>query len=456
MWRAALANDPDSTLLDAEASAQIRKRLHRRSSRPDAREIEARRATCDSVVVFGSVDWWYHPRGYNDCQTMKRVAAHKPVLWINSIGMRAPSSRNTNRVFHRYLRKLKSYLRFLRRDESGMWIFTPLYIPRYTPRMIEINGALLMFQLKILMTLLRMQRPSLFVSVPTAAPVAEKGDWVRVVYNRNDRHSAFSEADGAMIQDLEKRLYAVSDSAIYMSPSLMDDEKHLVPESHHIGHGVNVAAFAKATPDALPPEVRDRLKALPRPIVGVHGVFDAYRFDQDLLIKVARHIAPGTLLLFGLKGMDMSRLLAEPNVVFLGPVPYEQVQTYASLFDVSILPYLRNEFIENCSPIKLKEYLALGRPVVSVRFPEVDLYPDLVYAADSHEAFLACLDEAFAERDPEKILRRRATVAEDSWENLTRRLAPVLGVRLSADAFEEPGGVPSRSGTTAVSAMSRS
>jgi glycosyltransferase involved in cell wall biosynthesis len=444
-----LAKDPDSSLLDPAASANVRNRLGR--AHPSPLEVEARRATADSVVCFGSVDWWYHPRGYNDCQSMRRIATQKTVLWINSIGMRAPSAKNTNRVFHRYWRKLKSYLRFLRRDESGMWVFTPVYIPVYSPRMVEVNGWLLMLQLRILMTFLGMQRPSLFVSVPTAAPVAERGDWVRVVYNRNDRHSAFSEADGGFIRTLEERLYKISDSAVYMSPALLEDEKHLVPETHHIGHGVNVTKYMQATPEDLPGEVREKLKALPRPIVGVHGVFDAYRFDEELLVKVARHVAPGTLLLFGLKGMDMSRLLGEPNVVFLGPVPYEQVQTYASLFDVSMLPYLRNEFIENCSPIKLKEYLALGRPVVSVRFPEVELYDGLVYTAETHEEFLSQIDRALEEDDPRLVRRRRAQVAEDSWENLTRRIAPVLGVRLPKDAFAAE--TPAEDGALCESAL---
>ena len=65
----------------------------------------------DSIVAFGGIDWWYHNRGHSECQILKRLADEMPVLWINSIGMRAPSPGKTELPMNRYIRKLKSTLK---------------------------------------------------------------------------------------------------------------------------------------------------------------------------------------------------------------------------------------------------------------------------------------------------------------------------------------------------------
>ena len=131
----------------------------------------------------------------------------------------------------------------------------------------------------------------------------------------------------------------------------------------------------------------------------------------------------GTLLLIGPQAMDMASLKSEPNVVYLGPIPYSELPEYASAFDVAIMPWLKNEWMEAASPIKLKEYLALGRPVVSIRFPELKPYESLIYAADSHEEFLCSLDAALGEDDPSLLVERRKAVANSSWDTLAEKVA---------------------------------
>ena len=87
--------------------------------------------TADAVICFAGVDWWYHNRGHSECQIMRRLAKRVPVVWVNSIGMRFPTKGKTELPWRRYLRKAKSTLKGLRRDESGMWVFSPLFLPIY-------------------------------------------------------------------------------------------------------------------------------------------------------------------------------------------------------------------------------------------------------------------------------------------------------------------------------------
>lgn len=395
-------------------------------------------ASSDGVVCFAGVDWWYHNRGHSECQIMRRLAATHSVLWINSIGMRMPRPGATELPFHRYARKLRSTLKGLRRDPSGMWVYSPLFVPRYTETALAWNGRLLAAQVSLLCRWLGIERPSVWVTVPTAAPALARGAWQRVLFNRSDDFSAFPEVTSPAIAELERALLARADRVLYVNRTLYEREKSGLREAELIDHGVDFDHFAGARPLAHQPPAGGppELAALPRPLVGFYGALDDYTIDLELMIRSARSVPDGTLLVIGPRAMEIDRLLAEPNVVYLGPVPYEQLPAYAAQFDVGIMPWLKNQWIEACNPIKLKEYLALGFPIVATRFPMLAPYEGLVLAADDHEGFLAQLAKALGEHEPRAALARRESVRHDSWTALSDRVAAWLGLEQTAACAE--------------------
>ena len=89
-------------------------------------------------------------------------------------------------------------------------------------------------------------------------------------------------------------------------------------------------------------------------------------------------------MLIGHTTCSMDRLVRHPNVHWLGQKPHEEIPRYGSGFDVALMPWLDNEWIRSCNPIKMKEYLALGLPVVSTDFPEVRHYADVIRVAAGH------------------------------------------------------------------------
>ena len=393
-------------------------------------QARAAAGSADGVVCFAAVDWWYHNRGHSECQIMSRLARRTKVLWINSIGMRAPSPGKTELVLHRYIRKLNSTFKGLQRDEaSGMWVYSPLFIPRYNPRMVEVNGRLVGAQVRALCRKLGMRSPAVWATVPTCAPMVERGRWAAAVFNRSDDFSAFPEADASLIAPLEQRLLRRADTVVYVNRVLYNREHASLKSAEFIGHGVDFDHFAGARRGASPPpNPPEDIKDLPRPIVGFYGALDDYTIDLDLMIKTARQVAPGTLLVIGPKAMDIAPLLAEKNVVYLGPVPYATLPKYAAQFDVALMPWLLNEWIKGCNPIKLKEYLALGFPVAAMRFPELERYETLVYPASSHDEFIGAVKAALNERDAAVVERRRASVRNDSWDALADRASALLGL----------------------------
>ncbi len=384
----------------------------------------------DGVVCFAAVDWWYHNRGHSECQIMTRLAKRVPVLWVNSIGMRAPTPGKTELVLHRYIRKFKSTLKSLQRDEAtGMWVYSPLFIPRYTPRMVEINGRLVGMQVRHLLRKLGVKNPAAWATIPTSAPAIERGRWAGTVFNRSDEFSAFPEANAALIAPLEQRLLRACDSAVYVNRVLFERERASTAGADFLGHGVDFRHFADARPESGPPAAAPpELKDLPRPLVGFYGALDDYCIDLELLIKVARRIKPATLVIIGPRAMDISRLVAESNVAYIGPVPYAKLPQYAAQFDVGLMPWLQNDWVAGCNPIKLKEYLAIGFPTVSIGFTELKKYEHLVYRADSHEEFLGAVSRALEEKDAGTVRRRRAAVSGDSWDALADHAGSLLGL----------------------------
>ena len=385
---------------------------------------------CDGVIHFGNVDWWYHNRGHASTRMATRIARRVPTVWVNSIGMRMPVPGKTEIAYTRYLRKLKSLTKGLRRDpDSGMYVYSPIFIPRYSPRMLEMNGRLLAWQVRWLCGHLGIRHPSALVSMPTMTPAVERLKWVKVVFDRCDDFTTLPEADAPLVGALERRLLALSDAAVYVHQGLMERERGQVSQSVFIGHGVDFERYVAARPiGGARAEAPAAIRNVPRPIVGFFGGMDDYRMDAALMVKIARHIAPATFVLIGPKQMDLSRVEAEPNVRYVGQVAPEQLAVFAAHFDVGVIPFLQNEFNRLCNPTKLKEYLALGFPIVATRLPAFEPYEDLIRTADSHEQFVAALDAAMRDNDAELIQRRRQAVAGSSWDKVAARVAELLEV----------------------------
>jgi len=145
-----------------------------------------------------------------------------------------------------------------------------------------------------------------------------------------------------------------------------------IPTTYLARHGVDHDLFAGAMDDRteLPPD----LAAIPHPRLGFYGTIqDWIDFRPDLPSRQRR--PDWSIVLIGKTFVDVSRLLQFPNIHLLGRRDHDQLPNYCKGFDVGIIPYVVNERILHVNPIKLREYLSAGLPVVSTAFPEVKLYP---------------------------------------------------------------------------------
>ena len=394
-----------------------------------------RQAPADSTpgyVCFSAQDWWYHNRAHSDFQLMRRVAESRTVLFVNSIGMRMPLPGRSPGALRRIVRKAASMARRLQAplpDVPGFHVLTPVLLPFYgSPLGRAVNAWAVRAQVARAERSLGIDRPLVVATIPTAWEVVRRLPHRSLVFNRSDKHSAFDEVDRAYIGSLEQALLEEADHVLYVSHELLAEEADTAGDrAHFLDHGVDLELFRPRSAAEEPEDLRD----IPHPRIGFFGGFDDYIIDFDLLERLARELPDAHLVLIGDATCPMTRFESLPNVHWLGHRPYEDIPRYGSGFDVALMPWLDNEWIRHSNPIKLKEYLALGLPVVSTDFPEAHHHTPWITIAAGPDDFVVQVRAALDDHDDVAQARRRASVTGDSWDVRSRELMRVCEARAS-------------------------
>ncbi len=379
----------------------------------------------DGVVWFAAQDWWYHNQAHSDFQLMQHAARDRPVLVVNSLGMRVPRKGVSAAPWQRIARKLRSTAKLLRRpdpDNPNYYVMSPVFLPVYGDSLLaRLSSWMVRQQVRAAGYLVGLgRRPAVVVTIPTAWPAAARLRRSALVFNRSDRHSEFPEADGELIRRLEEELLERSDAVLYVSHELMRlDAERVGDRAYFLDHGVDVEHFTPAG-NGLPVD----LASVPHPRIGFFGALDDFVVDMDLFRETALALPHVNLVLIGDATCDMEDLVALPNVHWLGFRSYRSIPAYGRGFDVAVMPWLDNEWIRFANPIKLKEYLALGLTVVSTEYPEIEDYRDRVHVAPRRADFPATVEHALRHRfDPDAL---RASVVSSSWGAKTRELLDLL------------------------------
>ena len=376
------------------------------------------------IICFAGCDWWYHNRGLFCPQVMTRLAKDYKVLFVNSLGMRIPSFRKDRNAAKKIVRKLRSMLRFLRKVDKKMYVLSPISLPLGSHAGRKLNAFSVFLQVKLVAVLLRFKHPVLYIGCPPALEVAKRlGRRQFLIYERTDVFEEMTGANKSYLVSLNNELIETADLVLYVNKALWEEGVKKNKNSLLIGHGVDFDFFANAAKSKHIPE---DITKIARPIVGFFGDISDKTSDLALLEFAAEKLRDMSFVFVGPVSTDVSRLREFPNVHFLGQKPYDQIPSYGKEFDVAIMAWNRNRWIEFCNPIKIKEYLALGKPVVSTYYPEVEAYSDIVYVARDYDAFVSCIHEAVKEHDPAKEDERRNRVKNETWDNKVEQIKAAI------------------------------
>ena len=358
-------------------------------------------------IVCFSNDWTGDP--LSKTHLMRLLAKDNRILWVNSIGYRTPSINRQD--MSRAWRKLMAARKPLTNPEPNLFVLSPLAVPAYqsaTAR--RLNRVLLRQQVRWAFRRLKFRRVINWVFNPPAAVVAGRLGEERLVYHCVDEMGAFSGVSRAAMEDFEKYLLTHADLSIVTSEKLLETKGRINPDTVLVRHGVDLTHYSRALDPDLP--IPADVARLPHPIIGFFGLIADW-IDLELLGEIAKHFSGGSLVLLGKETTDVSALRSLPNVHFLGRKPYSELPGYCKAFDVALNPFRINELTLNSNPLKVREYLAAGLPVVSTPIPEVEQL-GLCHIAAGPAATIHAIEVALA--SPETREARSAMVRSESWE----------------------------------------
>nr|WP_246501076.1 glycosyltransferase [Azospirillum rugosum] len=161
-------------------------------------------------------------------------------------------------------------------------------------------------------------------------------------------------------------------------------------------------------------------------VAGFYGGLTPW-IDTDLIVAAAEALPHWTFFLIGPIPDHPPALSGLPNLVLAGPRPHESLPGYSQHWTASILPLRDTPRMHACTPLKLREYLAAGTPVVATGGPALEGYREVLAAVSGPDWFIRALAvTAGNTNSPDRVRRQRARVAGDSWDEAARLVADAL------------------------------
>ena len=344
---------------------------------------------------------------------MRVMGERFPVLWCDSIGTRKPSlARDRGRLWLR----LRGGGRAVHR-ENRLSSLAPLLLPLPRARLARaLNRALFAAQTASWRRRHPAMRTEYWCAAPTAAHLLPRRG-VRVFYYCVDDWSRFAHLDGARLDAEERQLLARADAAFTPARFLADKLARAAAEIGRpglpirtIAHGVNWRQFHAALEPDLP--LPAELAARPSPRIGFYGNLDVW-IDYDRVAELARQRPSWTFVLVGPVRADLAPLRGLANILIPGRREHAELPAWCKGFDAAMIPYDRNDpRMTSVNPVKLKELLAAGVPVVAADIPELHGYGDAVRLCATSDEWLAALEIQIARRDRAAI---SAAMRAEDW-----------------------------------------
>ncbi len=367
-----------------------------------------------NFIVF-SDDWGRHPFS---CQhIMQSFLPHNRLLWVNTIGMRTP----TLSVYdmQRALGKIRSWLQPTKNTAQNQELPPNLRI--ISPFMIPYNtyGAVRTFNAKNVVKAVNeaaqawgFTDPIVLTTQPLSVDYMGKLHEALTVYYCVDDFIHWPGMNQPeLVQGMENSLVAQADLIFAVSESLCTSRQNGKDPTRLLTHGVDLAHFAKAAQEQERPA---ELAHISQPIIGFYGLIDG-RFDIALVEDILKNKPHWQIVCIGTKLIPLDILEKYPNFHSIDAISYELLPSYASCFDVAFIPYHINAQTEAINPLKLREYIATGKPIVTTPMREAARFEKAIHIAERGPAFIQALEGALQEKKNPSL--RAQYLQGESWQD---------------------------------------
>lgn len=358
------------------------------------------------IVYFSLIDWDFI---YQRPQHLaKRLSLNDEFIYVQPFGLRSLNLSDIPRVFKR----LRSFFRF-HNPKKNLYIKNPLFIPLQLHFFKKINSFLLKYQINPLID----PQTILWVTYPSNLIIRllDGLTYQALIYEMMDDYPLVHPAFQKEISNSEEWFIHHASLVIATSDSLAERAKKIKksPQVKVIKNGVDFEFFTQI-PKEIPKEFNITGK-----IAGYIGSIEKW-IDFDLIDFLSKNRPDINFLFIGPR--RIKQVPKRKNIFYIGPVDYEWIPTYCQRFDVCLIPFLKSPFSDSINPVKLFEYLALGKPVVSYRMKELEYYQGVVYLAENKEEFLTLIEKALSESDESIAKMRKEIARSNDWGIIAEKI----------------------------------
>ena len=368
-----------------------------------------------NIVCISPAPWDY-PIWTNRQHIMSRVAQDHNVLYVfQPTLLRSCIKRN--------VLKEGSILTTLVKKHDKLHLYTPFILPlgEQSPSIHSFNIKLASRGVKALLRRLGFDRYILWFYDPEAVGYLDQLDPVLSCYDCVDDFSSMpsyaSVARSQHLVKLENDLVRRSSLVFTTSSELLKKKSPLNSNTFLVENVGDFDHFHRAVREDLP--VPPELSGVRSPLVAFVGALDDYKVDYDLIQHLARQRPHWTLMLIGsCMGKDDSAIRSElPNILFLGKKSYSELPGYLAHADVCIIPYRINDYTRHVFPLKLFEYMATGKPIVSTELPSLEQYRSVIGMAGEFDSFVERVEDCLRSDSKDQQMLRISIARQHTWES---------------------------------------
>lgn len=377
------------------------------------------------IYIFGGVSWdslWQRP------QALASALAYlgNQVFYIEPLSFKTGVMN---------IKRLCTGRKSSLREENGVYIFTPAYLPLPAGRadllrragfsfLYRLQGKLFDKQLSRLAMRFHGRRVAIF-NHPFEFSFAKSVQPNAIIYDCCDRYEKMPYVDpeitSAKVSAAEAIAMKGSHVVLTTSTDLYNEKKVFHPKVILLPNALDQRAFnlSIASPDDLPKGEG--------PIVGFVGAIAPW-IDLELIERLALLRPQYQFVLIGpiFPNVNITSLSNRRNIHFIGSKPWDLLPSYYSQFDVAINPMLLSDLTHAANPIKIFEYLAFGLPVISTPIREISFFGNLISSASTPEEFAKQLDSCIREKPVDLYQKRIAFAKENTWVARANKLTEIL------------------------------
>ena len=370
------------------------------------------------TIIFVSLEPWDEIWRRNQfvCDGLLRKSVDTKILFVQ------PPFDNSYALRARKLNKIRQTPAIADGGYNGrLKLFTPTkWFPNSLPIGRALNEKHLQGQIKRALLDLNWQATHLWINQHEAAHLLGEGIAVNTLYDITDDWTKFSgnQSQLDLTTQQDTTLCASCNHVIVCSQQLFEDKAKFVEleRLHLIPNGVHVDHYEAVADASLP--VHKIAEHWTKPVFGYTGTIHGDRVDVGLVASVAQAYPAATIAMVGPNLLELAEqqfLDRFSNIVFTGSQAYADLPDIMRAFDVCLVPHLVTPFTESLNPIKLWEYLAAGKPIVSTNVAGFRDYPKLVIVAATSDDFVSQLALASSE-SLELPAQRQQAVRQHTWD----------------------------------------